>query len=295
MMMRKWHVVVSILCFLAMMSLHAQEETAELDLEKAEKVAAEANNYIYQGNQELESNEFEEAEVEYRKAISKDASNPVAPYNLGNAYYRNESLLEASTRYQQAAKTATEKSEKHGAWHNLGNIHMKMQEYEKAVESYKNALRNNPNDEETRYNYALAKELLKKEQDGGGGDDNDENQDQNKDQQNKDQNQEGENEDENQENQDQEKQDQEGEDQKDQEGENDEDQKGDQKEDQKDKNQGGDKPKEEQQQQKPRPNQLSPQQVKNLLEAANNEENKVQDKINVQKAKGPKTKAEKDW
>ena len=58
---------------------------------------------------------------------------------------------------------------------------MKQKNYAKAVETYKNALRNNPQDEETRYNYAVAKELLKKEQQQQ--DNQDQNQD-NKDQKN---------------------------------------------------------------------------------------------------------------
>ena len=47
--------------------------------------------------------------------------------------------------------------------------------------------------------------------------------------------------------------------------------------------------------QQPRPNQLSPEQMKQLLEAMNNEENKTQQKLNEQKSKGIKIKQEKDW
>jgi cytochrome c-type biogenesis protein CcmH/NrfG len=45
---------------------------------------------------------------------------------------------------------------KHRAFHNLGNV-LWMKRITQAVEAYKNALRNDPSDEETRYNYALAK------------------------------------------------------------------------------------------------------------------------------------------
>jgi hypothetical protein len=38
---------------------------------------------------------------------------------------------------------------------------MKGKEYAKAVEAYKNALKNNPNDDKTRYNFALAKKMNK--------------------------------------------------------------------------------------------------------------------------------------
>jgi hypothetical protein len=51
----------------------------------------------------------------------------------------------------------------------------------------------------------------------------------------------------------------------------------------------------EKQQQQPVPGQLSPQQIKNLLEAMNNEEKKVQDKINAKKQKGAQVKSNKDW
>ena len=296
--MRNWKshkLLFGILGVLLSFNAFSQEEdSAELQ-EEMIRTTAKANNYVYEGNEKLSENDFIEAEAEYRKAISTDVSNAKAPYNLGNAYYRNEKLSEAFDRYKQSAGKATNKDEKHKAFHNLGNVFMKNEEYEKAVEAFKSALRNNPNDEETRYNYALAKELLKKENEGGGGDDD---QDQNQDQQNKDQNKEGDNEDEKGENQDQENQDQnnkEGENDQQQEGENEQDKQGDEQEDKKDEDQGGDQPKDQEQKQQPRPSQLSPQQVKNLLEAANNEENKVQDKINLKKAKGAKIKTDKDW
>ena len=62
--------------------------------------------------------------------------------------------------------------------------------------------------------------------------------------------------------------------------------------DNKDPNKQGDQKKKKQQQQ---PGKLSPQQVRNLLEAMNNQEKKVQEKINAQKTKGVKVRNEKDW
>ena len=53
--------------------------------------------------------------------------------------------------------------------------------------------------------------------------------------------------------------------------------------------------KDEKKDQKPKPNQLTPEQIKQLLEAMNNEENKTQKKLNAEKAKGKKIKQEKDW
>jgi hypothetical protein len=174
----------------------------------------------------------------------------------------------------------------------MGNVFMKKKEYKKAVEAYKNALRNNPSDDETRYNYALAKELLNNEKPP-----EEQEQDDKKDQ--KDQ-------------KDKEQDDEQDKDQKDQKGdqenkdEQDPNKEGDQgnnKEDGEPKNEGDQNKKEKDQQNKPPENkkqapnegQLSPQQVQSLLEAMNNQEKKVQDKVNAKKVKGVPVRGKKDW
>lgn len=268
-------------------SISAQEKSKEQI-----KVEKEATNYLAEGGEILSEGNFPDAEVNYRKAIAINPSEEIGKYNLGNAYYNKAKNDEAMMRFKQAASIATSKPEKHKAFHNLGNTFMNAKDYQNAVEAYKNALRNNPADDETRYNLALAKEMLEKNPpQGGDGEDNKDQQEkedqkekqENKDNQNKDQ--EGDNE-EKQDNKDQG-------DQKDKnEGEN-EGEKEQPKDPQKDQQGEGDQPKDQKQQ--PVPGQMSPQQIKNLLEAMNNEEKKVQDKINVQKQKGAKVKATKDW
>lgn len=242
---------------------------------------------------ELQDDNFPVAEADYRKAISLNPGSEVPKYNLGNAYYNKSKSGEAMLRYKQAASVATSKAEKHKAFHNLGNVYMNQKEYQDAVEAYKNALRNNPTDDETRYNLALAKEMLEKNPPQGDGGDDDKN---DKDKDNKDQNKDQQNQD------DKSDQGDKGNEKEDKDkGDKQEDKKeGDDKEDKgkpdepKDKYQGkGDKPQEQQQQ--PVPGQLSPQQVKSLLEAMNNEEKKVQDKMNAKKQKGAKIKSDKDW
>lgn len=270
--------------------VHAQE----VDKEK-EKSIKIATNYTWEGNKDISESDFVNAEANYRRAISKSAENSIAPYNLGNAYYENETYSEAFGRFKQAGENAIDKKDKHRAYHNMGNVFMKNKEYQKAVDAYKEALRNDPTDEETRYNLALAKEMLKKQQE------EEQKNDQNKDDQNK---------------EDQKDQKDQNEDKK--EGDKDEDNKGDQKENQGDKQEEGDKGEENkedkkegegkneeqndepnaeegQKKEQPKPNQLSQQQVKNLLEAMQNEEKKVQEKIDAQKVKGAKIKNEKDW
>ncbi|NKI31394.1 tetratricopeptide repeat protein [Croceivirga thetidis] len=272
----------------------SQEDEKEA-IRKAEKSLQESKNYTYQANEQLNQNDFVNAEGEYRKAISKSKENVAAPYNLGRAYYNRESYTEAFGRFKNAGEKATEKPDKHKAFHNLGNVFMKNKEYGKAVEAYKEALRANPNDDETRYNLALAKK--KQEEDQKNNKD-----DQNQDQQNEDnKNDQNQNQDDNKDQGENEKKD-EG-DQKDQQG--DEGDKGNEKPEE-NKEGEGDKKKEEEQKPKqqgdekekeknPRPNQLSKQQIQNLLEAMQNEEKKVQEKLNAQKVKGKKIKNEKDW
>lgn len=270
--------------FLCFSVLNAQE--------KPEKLLKESNKYVYEAQEALSENDFASAEASYRKAIAKDPTNLTAKYNMGNLYYNKEKSLNAEQRLKEAAEIAATKEEKHRIYHNLGNSYMQQEKYQEAVDAFKDALRNDPTDEETRYNLALAKKKLEKEQQN-----QDQNQDQNKNEDNKEDQKE-----------DQDKKDGEGGDDQNQdqkpkdEGENEKDKKeGDQNED-KQKDQGDDKKKdqqqgdkEQQQQPKPAQGQLSQQQIKSLLEAMNNEERKVQDKINAEKAKGVKVKSEKDW
>ena len=245
---------------------------------KDERLTA-SNNLVYEGNTAIEHS-FTDAEKLYRKAISQKPTNTKSTYNLGNAYYKSNLFDEALMRLTEAAKTGN-KDEKHKAYHNIGNVLMNNKDCKKAVEAYKNALRNNPADDETRYNLALAKECAKEQ--GGGGNNQDKDKDKNEDQQNEDQKDSDKQQDQNQKNK--------------EEADNQDDQnkKGDEKNDKgspndKDGDEKNRSPKNQTQQGK-----LSPQQVKNLLEAMNNEENKVQKKMNASKTKGAVIKTDKDW
>ena len=242
-----------------------------------------SREYLSEAQQALQKDKFAEAEADYRKAISLNPQSEVAKYNLGTAYYEKEKNAEALLRFKQSAKSATTKAEKHRAFHNLGNTFMNERKYQEAVAAYKDALRNNPDDDQTRYNLALAKDMLEKNPPPPDQNEKDQDNQDNKDQDQKDQD-----------NQDQENQDQDNQEQNEgDKGEEKEDKQGDEEksEPNQPKEEEGDKP----QQQQQVPGQLSPQQVKSLLEAMNNEEKKVQDKINAEKAKGAKVKSDKDW
>ena len=267
------------LVFNSGISIIAQEANKE-----KQKVLKESKEFLSEASYEMENNNFSLAEAAYREAIATNPEEDIGKYNLGIAYYDKEMNDVAMSRFKQAAAVADTKSDKHKVFHNLGNTFMNEKLYKEAVESYKNALRNNPKDEETRYNYALAKELLEEQEKNGGGDDNKENQE-DKQEEEKKENQDNENN----------KKDKEDGDQKNEKN------KGEEEQDKKEGNENEDngkpeEPKDKKQQQPPtEPGKLSPQQVKNLLEAMNNEEKKVQEKINAKKKKGTKVKPEKDW
>jgi tetratricopeptide (TPR) repeat protein len=267
-----------------------------------EKEAPQDVKYIYKGNQQLQENNFVDAEAEYRNAISENPVNSVSKFNLGNAYFKNKKTDEALARYQQAQKVAETKEGKHKAFHNIGNSYMQQKQYDKAIEAYKNALRNNPKDEETRYNLALAKEK-KKEQDKEDEKNKDKNKDKKDQKKNKDKKdqKDGKNKDD----KDSDKKDDQGK----KEDKKDSDKKGDDQKDKKQDDQGKkDENKDKQddkkqdksdqkkkEQPKQQPGQLSPQQVQSLLDAMNNQEKKLQEKMNAKEAKGVPVKNEKDW
>ena len=243
-----------------------------------------SNNYVFEGNSLVNEN-FIEAEKKYRLAVSAKQNNAVGSYNLGNAYYKSELYDEAMLRHLEAVNNSGSKLEKHKAYHNIGNTLMQKKRCKEAVSAYKNALRNNPSDDESRYNLALAQECAKEQGDGDGeGEDEDKDKDENKDDK--------ENSDENKDNE--EKNKDKGDDKEDKkEGDDKEGEDGKPKDDngnQKDKDANKDKG-----QPKPQAEKMSPQQVKNLLEAMNNEEKKVQEKMNASKTKGVKIQTEKDW
>lgn len=262
---------------------------AQVQQTKAQKKELRAaKNFLSEAQQSLQEEKFIDAEADFRQAISLNPKSETAKYNLGTAYYGKEKNAEAMLRFKQAATTANSKADKHKAFHNLGNTYMNEKKYTEAVESYKNALRNNPNDDQTRYNLALAKDLLDKNPPPPE-DQDDKNKNKNedkKDQDNKDQ-------------QDQDDKKEDGDKGDEKEDKDKGDQKDEKKEGDQDKDEGKpDKPKEEgdkPQQQQPVPGQLSPQQVKSLLEAMNNEEKKTQEKMNAEKQKGVKVQSDKDW
>lgn len=121
-------------------------------------------NYIRKGNRAYKDSTYVNAEVNYRKAIDVNPKSTVAMYNLGNTLLQQNKLQDAMEQYVTATKMEKDKGKLAQIYHNMGIIFHAGKDYAKAVEAYKESLRNNPKDDETRYNLALAQKMLKDQQ-----------------------------------------------------------------------------------------------------------------------------------
>lgn len=135
--------------------------------------AQTARDYIRRGNRLMldtlgGNDESEKAIVQYKKAIEMDTTMAIAHYNLGTALIRQNNVQEAMKEFQSAAKFETDKKRLSDIYHNMGVLLHVGQKYAEAVECYKESLRNDPSNHETRYNYILAKWHLKNQQGDGG-------------------------------------------------------------------------------------------------------------------------------
>ena len=119
--------------------------------------------YIREGNKQFRLGKYDKAEVSYRKAVEKNPKNPQAAYNLGNALMAQKKDSAAVQQFEQSTRIETNPLRKAAAYHNMGVICQTHKMYGEAIEAYKNALRNKPNDDETRYNLVLCKHMKKKQ------------------------------------------------------------------------------------------------------------------------------------
>ena len=141
-------------------------------------------DFIRRGNRLMRDSVYDKAQVQYQKAIEKDNTNPISHFNLGNALLYQNKAEDAMKEYETAARLEKDKSRLAQIYHNMGVVLQAAKQFDKAVACYRNSLRNDPTNDETRYNYALSLFQLKKNQ---GGQDN---QDQQKDDKGQDEKQE---------------------------------------------------------------------------------------------------------
>lgn len=222
---------------------------ASVSAQKAER------DYIRKGNRLFNDSVFVDAEVNYRKALEVNPKSTVSMYNLGNTLSQQQKFQDAMEQYVAAGKIEKDKMKPAHIYHNMGVLFQAGKDYAKAVEAYKMSLRNNPADDETRYNLALAQKMLKDQQQN-----QDQNQDQNKDQQQK----------------------------QDQQQDKNKDKQNDQKQDEKKDQQQP--PKSEK-----KDNQMSKENAEQLLNSVMQDEKDVQDKVKKQQKVLQGGRLEKDW
>ena len=203
---------------------------------------------IRDGVRAYEDGEYAEAEVQFRKAESINQESYEADFNTGTALYSQEKFEETVKQYEALLGQTDDADKTAQIWHNIGNSLLEARQYAPSVEAYKNSLRRNPNDDDTRYNLAYAKQKLKEQEE--------QNQEQ---QQNQDQ------------------QDQQNQDEQDQQ------------------NQDEQEQNEQDQQEQPVPREISKEDAERMLNAIQQQEKDVKDKVDKKKAAQAKVKTEKDW
>lgn len=213
------------------------------------------------GNREFKKGEFREAELDYKRALEEDSTSVTAKYNLGNALYKTESYSEAELYLKGLGDSlkSVSASKASDCFHNSGNLALKQKKYQEAVDAYKESLRLEPDNFETKSNLAYAQKMLKEQQQ--------QQQQQQNQQDQQDQNQ--------QQNQNQDQQDNRDQD------------------NQQDQNRNQDQQDNQNQQNQP---QITPQAAQQMLQAIEDKEKQTQDKVKKVKAQQQKSKEkEKNW
>ena len=225
---------------------------------------------VRKGNRDFRKENWREAEIDYRKALVKDSLSVAAAYNLANTLYRENDAEQAQKVMETVKDIAPASAYSADYYYNLGDLAIARQDWQGAVNAFKESLLRNPGDVDAKENYIYAKKKLEDQQNQ-----NQQNQDQqNQDQQNQDQNQ------------DQNQNDQ-----------NQQDQNRDQNQDQNDQNNDDNQNQnQQQQQQQGQPPKISPQAAQQMLQAIQAKEKETQDKVNKQKAEALKSRQkEKNW
>ena len=117
-------------------------------------------DYLRSGNKLYNDSLFIKAEVDYRKALEINPKSTDAMFNLGNSLLMQQKAKEAMEQFESASKVEKDKDKLAQIYHNMGVILQSSKQYPQCIEAYKESLRNNPKDDETRYNLALAQKLM---------------------------------------------------------------------------------------------------------------------------------------
>lgn len=126
--------------------------------------------FVRQGNKEYNKQKYTEAEEQYRKALEKKPQSVEANYNVGNVLYKQNKYLDAASKYSSLANSAQDEKEKAFIYHNLGNSYIKANKLDEGIKAYKESLKLNPTDKETKFNLAFAQRLIQKQKEENKGD-----------------------------------------------------------------------------------------------------------------------------
>ena len=221
---------------------------------------------VRKGNRDFKKENYREAEIDYRKALVKDSLSLAANYNLANTLYKEGNHEQAGKCLETVKEIAPASASAADYYFNLGDVAIARQDWQGAVDAFKESLLRNPGDLQAKENYIYAKKKLEDQQN--------QQDDQNQNDQNQDQNDQNQNQDQNDQNQDR---------QNDQQNQNN-DQNQDKQNDQDRQDQQGQQPK------------ISPQAAQQMLQAIQAKEKETQEKVNKQKAEALKSRQkEKNW
>ncbi len=118
---------------------------------------------LREGNNQYNNGRYAESEKYYSESLKEKKDYPKANFNLGDAYYKQGKMTDAIGQYDVFIKNSSNKDTLSKAFHNMGNSYLKTKSYDDAIKAYKNSLKFNPKDEDTRYNLAYAKRKLEEQ------------------------------------------------------------------------------------------------------------------------------------
>ena len=219
--------------------------------------AQHPNSKIRKGNTAYKDSSYSDAEQLYREALMKDQSSFEASFNMADAIYKQERYSEANSLFKALSEKTDDKIKKSESYHNLGNSLLKEQKLDEAIEAYKNALRNNPKDFDTKHNLAYAMRMKNQSQE-------------------------------------EEKEDQKEEEKKEEKEEQKEEEK-DKGENQNEKGEQSEEEKKEEPKQPQDPNEMTEEEAQQILDALQQQEKELQKDLQKKKQKGVKLKILKDW
>ena len=219
--------------------------------------AQHPNSKIRKGNTAYKDSSYSDAEQLYREALMKDQSSFEASFNMADAIYKQERYSEAYSLFKALSEKTDDKIKKSESYHNLGNSLLKEQKLDEAIEAYKNALRNNPKDLDTKHNLAYAMRMKNQSQE-------------------------------------QEKEDQKEEEKKEEKEEQKEEEK-DKGENQNEKGEQSEEEKKEEPKQPQDPNEMTEEEAQQILDALQQQEKELQEDLQKKKQQGVKLKILKDW